>query len=358
MRWLVGILVGVGGLVVGLNVPVPPPVPVLQAGGNPVQNAAALQRLVDLAAPGVPFRIDLGPGQYEIAAAIRVPADRWLVIDGGGVAQLYRTGYGPVITLTPADGWDRGRFVLRGFWAISGQLTTEGPVQLHRPQVTGCNFYPAPGSYGIDFATGYCVQPHVSDCEFFGGGVRWRYSRQAAEPHASSGLVVERIRVNNSAEQRPGPDIWLEGHHQASVRNVICEGLTAGWAAGVDPAEFGRCVGVFVDAPGPRGGELGPVWCEYWNYTPAGKDACDVLVRNPYSGSAGAYSSGSFRLSDVYGSGPVKVSAVAAALDVTTVEVRGGSEPVADGPVVVRRWLTDGLRRRALEQKSPVFDWR
>lgn len=347
---------------------VPVPVPVPQPGGNPAQNAAALQRLIDQAQPGVPFRIDLGPGQYEIASAIRVPADRWVVIDGGGVSQLYRTGYGPVFTLTPSDQWDRGRFTLRGMWAISGSITTDGPVQLDHLTIAGCGFYPGPGSYGIDLATGYCVQPHISDCVFHGGGLRWRYSRDnpEGEPHASSGLTIERCRVNATADTRPGPDIWLEGHHQATVRQVISEGLTAGWANGVDPATFGYAVGVFVDAPGPRGGSLESVWCEYWNYSgvpgagpgnPTGR-AADVLVRNPYSGSAGAYSSGAFRLTDVYGSGPVRISAVPDALDVAIVDVRGGSEPVADGPVVVRRWLTDALERRALQGKSPAWDWR
>jgi hypothetical protein len=177
--------------------------------------------------------------------------------------------------------------------------------------------------------------------------------------------VFERLYVNTSAEARFGPDIWFEAHQQLTARNLICEGLTAGWATGIDPAPFRRTVGVFVDAPGPRGGSLGPVWCEYWNYTPAGGKpgdlfggSSDVRVHNPYTGSAGPYQSGPFALTDVSCSGPVVVSAVPEALDVPVVAVRGGSEVTGEGPVVVRRWLTGDLRDRARRTKSPAWDYR
>lgn len=340
----------------------PDPGPVLKPGGNPGENTRALQRLID--APGRTL-VRFEAGQYEFADAVRVPADKVLTLDGQGVAQLYRTGYGPVVTLTPGGrDWTAGRFTLRDFWAVSGQLTTDGPAQANFLRVERCEFY-SPAGYGIDLSTGYCAQPVIRDCRFFGGGLRWRYSRQSAEPHASSGGVIERLYVNTSAERRFGPDVWLEGHHQLTARNLICEGLTAGWAVGVDPAEFGRVVGVLIDAPGPRGGSLGPVWCEYWNYTPAGGKpgdlyggASDVRVHNPYTGSAGPYQSGPFALADVSCSGPVTVSAVPEALDVAAVEVRGGSEVAGEGPVVVRRWLTGDLQDRARRTRGPVWDYR
>lgn len=345
----------------------PTPVPQLRPGGDPVENTRALQRMADAAPTGgaasAVARLD--PGLYELADAVRVPADRRLILDGGGAARLYRPGYGPVLTLTPGGrDWTAGRFVLRDFAAISGQVTSDGPVQANFLRVERCEFH-SPHGYGIDLSTGYCAHPTIADCRFFGGGLRWRYSRQSAEPHATSGAVFERLYVNTSAEARFGPDVWLEAHHQLTARNLICEGLTAGWATGIDPAPFRRTVGVFVDAPGPRGGQLGPVWCEYWNYTPAGGKpgdlyggASDVRVNNPYTGSAGPYQSGPFHLADVSCSGPVTVSAVPEALDVAAVEVRGGSVPVADGPVVVRRWLTDALEQRARQTRGPVWDWR
>jgi hypothetical protein len=170
------------------------PDPVLKPGGDPAANTQALQRLIDQ--PGRTL-VRFEAGQYEFADAVRVPADKVLTLDGQGVAQLYRTGYGPVITLTPGGrDWTAGRFTLRDFWAVSGQLTTDGPAQANFLRVERCEFY-SPAGYGIDLSTGYCAQPTIADCRFFGGGLRWRYSRNRRAPK-------KRARAHEVRNRLPG----------------------------------------------------------------------------------------------------------------------------------------------------------
>lgn len=328
------------------------PDPHPRPGGDPRENTRALQRLID--APGrTVVRFDAG--QYEFAGPVTVPADKVLVLDGGGVAQLFRTGYRELIVLTPADNWHGGRFTLRDFWAVSGRVVTaDAPVQLAYPVIERCEFH-SPDGYAIDCATGYCVSPRVAGCRFHGGGLRWTYHRRAEEPHSSSVMVVEGCRFDSSPERRTGPDILLRGAQMVAVRDCICEGY-AGFRPGVDPAEYHHTVGVLIDAPGPRGGQVGPVWCEYGGYPPG--DWCDVRIHNPYAGPAGAYESRGFVLDNVTANGRVVMSAHPEAYNVATVESRGGTMPTAEGPVVVRRWLTEELQDRARRAKSPVWDYR
>jgi hypothetical protein len=142
---------------------------------------------------------------------------------------------------------------------------------------------------------------------------------------------------------------------------VVCQGQTGGYADGVDPGATYRTNAVLVEAPGPRGGRVEDVWAEYWNLGADGPNWCDVRVHNPYTGAAGAYESRDFVLDNVTSSNgfkPVVVSAVPGALNVACVESRGGAAPVAEGPVVVRRWLTGALEDRARQAGGPVWDWR
>jgi hypothetical protein len=332
------------------------PADAVKAGGDPGQNARAIQKLVDDAPLGRDGHrvIRLPAGQVEISDAIRVPADKGVTFDGQGEAQLYRTGYAEAITIGPGGpSWAAGRIEVRNFWAISGRVTTAGTPQVGCLKIERCDFYPE-GGYAVDLATGYSGPSVVRDCNFFGPGLRWTYGPGAAEPHATSQLLVEGCQVNGSGHY--GPAVWLRGCQMACVRRVVCQAIWGGFADDMTAALCYGTRGVLVDAPGPRGGRLEDIWVEYWGGPQDG--LADVRVNNPYKGAAGAYESRDFELANVSAWLPVTVSADPAAANVATVEVRGGSEPVGEGPVVIRRWLTDGLQRRALLTKSPAWDWR
>jgi hypothetical protein len=300
-----------------------------------------------------PASIQLKAGQYEIADVVNVPAGKVITFDGQGVAQLYRTGYGDALRITRDDRWTAGKIVVKDFWAISGRITCEAAAQIGVLRVERTDFYPG-GGYGIDLSTGYSGPSAVRDCNFFGGGIRWVYSPNSAEPHACSQLLIERCQVQ--AEVKPGPDIHLRGCQMACVRQVVCQATWGGWAPGTDPDATFRTRGILVEAPGPRGGRVEDAWVEIWG----AEDPLpvDVRVHNPYKGAAGAYESRDFELTNVSAWGLVVVSADREALNVATVESRGGSEPVGQGPVVVRRWLTSALEKKALDTKSPVWAWR
>lgn len=323
--------------------------PQLKAGGDPRDNSRALQHLIDHGPDRL--RVEFGPGQYEFADAVKIPASRVVTLDGKGVAQLYRTGYREMFVITPAAGWERGKLVVCDFWAISGRITTEGTPQVGSFRLERTDVHvAADAGYGLDFATGYSGPATVRDCTFYGGGLRWVYGKGAAEPHATSLLLIDRVQV--SVGKRHGPDIHLRGCQMCCVRQVVCQGVWEGYAPGVNPADTWRTKCVLIEAPGPRGGRLEDVWCELWGDDTAG---ADVRVHNPFRGSGGAYGSRDFELTNVTGWGRIVVSAHPDALNAPTVASRGGSEPVGEGPVVIKRWLTHGLEERAVRTRQPVW---
>jgi hypothetical protein len=263
---------------------------------KPEDNASQLQALLNRGDD--PLRVEFGDGLHWFpAGAVKVPTHRQVTFCGRGNARLAAVGYGRVFGFknVPGKDWTGGSFAITDFPALSGTvigcsgLSDDGKaIQLAKFRMANCGVFVF-GRYGVDMSTGYCFAPVFDNVVFGGGGLRWVYDRKSAEPHATSCMIVRDVCVTNGQDNRPGPDLMLEGCQNVLVQSVTLQGWGA-FMPGVDPIPYRNTVGAFVSAYGLRGGKLENVWLEIYGQ-PDGWS--NLQVWSPYK-NGGAYASGEF----------------------------------------------------------------
>ena len=315
-------------------------------------------------------------GAILLSGPIRWPISRSVSLDGRDVTSLSQQTAGqPVIQFHSPEGvddWQQKRHVIRdtvltatgGAACVSYDNTGPGgAVRFHRLLLEGLDLWTTPAStampgYGIDLVANYSVTPTVLRCEAFGGGVlRWRPG--PAEPHATSILLVQQCRSHVPSAARYAPDYWLDGHRNLKFSQNILEGEW-GFAAGVDGvALYDGAVGLLVDNPGPMTTILDQIWPENWGDR-SNANWHQWVVRNPWTGAAGAHQPRTTVVMGVAGYGLAKNSSDIDSMTVY-VEKSPGATVATSGSLVsvIERdshglWQQGGEAESGDQYESPV----
>jgi hypothetical protein len=223
-----------------------------------------------IAAAPTSIEIVVPPGVWNVEQTILVPNSKAVVIRGEVGAQLTFTsataGDKLIKVQNDNDSWEGSLEVrdlkLRARSAANQScFGTDSADKVNYNKLHLENLWMSSSGYDVRFDNQeYTITPIFRGLRG-GNGIYW-----SGAAHAASNLIIENCRFQNG---RRGPQIYVYGARNWTIRNNICEGSVA-LDGDVDPdaIDVRRTKGILLINPGPANGTIDSQWLEYWATEP------------------------------------------------------------------------------------------